>query len=77
MSIGNCPRCGGKNDDENEYCNRCRLEDQDDRFLGKPLFFYDEPMFYECSMCGMETIDYEIVRGHKYCRTCASIERHG
>jgi len=39
--------------------------------------YYDEPMFYTCAMCGMEIIDYETVRGHKYCHSCAAVERHG
>lgn len=39
--------------------------------------YYDEPIFYECAMCGLEMIDYEVVRGHRYCRSCASIERYG
>jgi len=38
---------------------------------------FDEPIFYECAMCGMEVVTYEIVRGNKYCHSCAAIERHG
>lgn len=32
MAIGNCPRCGGKCDDENEYCNDCIAQDEADDF---------------------------------------------
>jgi hypothetical protein len=39
--------------------------------------YYDEPMFYECAMCGMEIVSFETVRGHKYCHSCAATERHG
>jgi hypothetical protein len=39
--------------------------------------YYDEPMIYSCSMCGMEIVSFETVRGNKYCHSCAAIERHG
>jgi len=39
--------------------------------------YYDEPMFYDCAMCGMETVSFEVVRGRKYCHSCAATERNG
>jgi len=46
MSIGNCPRCGGQNDDENEYCLDCRMREafevqeliDDDTFIDSEVF---------------------------------------
>lgn len=78
MSIGNCPRCGGANDDENAYCYQCRIRELANRLdHDQDWKDYDEPMIYECAMCGAEMVSFETIRGNKFCYSCASIERYG
>jgi len=69
-----CSVCGDR-ETTSDICWSCRQQDMidRDRFDGT----FDEPKFYECAMCGMEIVTYEIVRKHKYCHSCAAIERHG
>lgn len=71
---GLCYRCNLHGWMLEGLCNHCREGMRNERGTRD---YYDEPMFYECAMCGMTTLDVEIVRGHKYCRSCAAIERHG
>lgn len=71
MSIGNCPRCGGECDDDNEYCLDCRIQDIYDHVVGDLLNDDDEidgsPM---CVMCGKEWGTSKRKDGKYYCGHC-------
>jgi hypothetical protein len=77
MSIGNCPRCGAENNDENEWCIDCTL-------ASLSLSVTDSrPIDHEASRDPIENDGQDCEAwGHDYndsdiCRHCGHVYRTG
>jgi len=73
FDMGECAICGNRRQLMISVCEHCFNDDSERGIYD----FYDEPTFYSCAMCGMEIVSFEVVREHKYCHSCAAIERSG